>query len=518
MRGTAQGASGLKTVWAMWSRRKLLATMVFVGGFAGALTVAASLPSIYRAAATVLVERQEVAESLVRPSVTGELDTRLQTISQEILSRARLETLVERFDLYPDMRRRLPIDAAIERARRDIHIELREVKGVESAAAGHGPTIGFTVTFRGRTPRTTAEVANALASSYVQENLKIRDRMATDTAQFLKVQLDETQRRLDEAERRISEYKRRHLGELPEQLSVNLAMLERLNSQLALNSDKQMRAIERRDQLARQLAFGGSLNAAEAEADPELRLARLRFELARMQRLYSPKYPDVVRLKAEIAAAEEQLSRTHGRGAAAAARERSSGDLDGELNGLKAEEQRLRRAIADYQRRVDVAPELEQDFQGMARDYRNTKETYDSMLKRYQDAQVAEDMERRRSREEFRLLDAALPPREPWAPNRMRVLLLGLLLSVAATAVAVALAEQFDTSFHTVDDLRAFTKIPVLATIPCLVSATDADRRRRRRQLAAVSIPLALALVVLASYRFAHGNEQLVWMLSHGAS
>ena len=154
----------------------------------------------------------------------------------------------------------------------------------------------------------------------------------------------------------------------------------------------------------------------------------------------------------------------------------------------------------------------------MSRDYRTTKELYDSLVKRYQDAQVAQDMERSRSGTEFRLLDPAIPPREPSAPNRIRLAFLAALFSLGAAAAAVVLAEHLDTSFHTVDDLRTFTPIPVLATIPRIASAADADQRRRRLRLAAVSIPLGLALLVLASYHLAHGNEQLVWMLSRGAS
>ena len=154
----------------------------------------------------------------------------------------------------------------------------------------------------------------------------------------------------------------------------------------------------------------------------------------------------------------------------------------------------------------------------MSRDYRTTKELYDSMLKRYEDAQVAQDMERSRSGEEFRLLDPAVPGRMPSAPNRARLALLGALFSLGASAAAVMLAEHLDTSFHTVDDLRAFTRVPVLARIPRLVSTADAVERGRRLRLAVVSIPLGLALIVLASYHVAHGNDQLVRLLSPGAS
>jgi len=508
---SGQGASGLDLALAMWSRRKLLATLVFTGTLVGAITIVASLPSIYRAAATVLVERQQVAETFVRSSVTGELETRLQTISQETLSRARLEALIERFGLYPEARR-VSREAAIERARRDIQVELR---GVEPTG-GRGATIAFAVSFRGRVPETVAQVANALASFYVEQNLKLREQQASDTTQFLKVQLDETRRRLDAEEERIGDFKRRHVGELPEQVAVNQATLQRLNAQLTLNNDRQLRVIERRAALAGAEPAGGT-----DSPDPAVRLARLRLELARLQGLYSDKYPDVIRVKAEIAAIEQQLADPGASvpvAPAAGGRPKPLIGADAELSALKTEEQGLRRAIAAAERRVETAPEREQELQEMSRDYRATKELYDSLVKRYQDAQVAQDMERSRSGTEFRLLDPAIPPREPSAPNRIRLAFLAALFSLGAAAAAVVLAEHLDTSFHTVDDLRTFTPIPVLATIPRIANAADAAQRRRRLRLAAVSIPLGLALLVLASYHLAHGNEQLVWMLSRGAS
>jgi len=517
MPSSAHGASALDLALAMWRRRKFLALLIFVGTLAGALTVAASLPSFYRSAATILVQRQQVAETFVRSSVTGEMDARLQTISQEILSRARLEALVERFNLYPDLRRRPGFrEAAVEQARRDIQVEL---KGVE-ATGGRSATIAFAVSFRGRDPDTVAQVANALASFYVQENLQIRERQATDTAQFLKAQLDETKSRLDAEEQRVGAFKRSHLGELPEQVGVNMATLERLNAQLTLNNDSQLRAVERRAALARQLG-GAEPSGVAGSMDPAARLYLLQLELAKMRRLFSEKYPDVIRLKAEIAATQQQLAEAPPPASAeraGPAPQTSPGLLDPELSALKAEEQRLRRAIADYQRRIEVAPQRDQELQEMSRDYRTTKDLYDSMLKRYQDAQIAQDMERSQSGGEFRLLDAAIPARAPSAPNRDRLALLGALVALGAAAAGVALAEHLDTSFHTVDDLRAFSRIPVLATIPRMLIAADATERRRRLRLAAVSVPLGLALVVLASYHFAHGNEQLVRMLSRGAS
>src|SRR5438093_11055692 len=309
---TAKGA-GLDGLLAVWSRRKWLAILAFVFPMSAAASLLAFLPNIYRSTATVLVDRQQVPESFVRPTGTSALGTRLQTISQEILSRSRLEALITRFGLYSDLRSRVSAEEVIERMRGDIKLEL---KGVE-ARGQREATVAFAIKYLGGDPQTVAQVTNTLASFYIEENLKVRERQATGTAEFLKVQLEETKKRLDDQERLVSEFKRRYVGELPQQTETNLATLERLRIQLRLNSDNQTRAMALRAALASQLAEAESLlatppgmpggPAAPAESS-ELRLTRLKEDLTRLRTQFSEKYPDVVLLAGEIAALEREVA------------------------------------------------------------------------------------------------------------------------------------------------------------------------------------------------------------------
>src|SRR5437867_11559937 len=230
---TPRKGAGVELATAVWSRRKWLAIVTFAAPFSVAVGGVTSLPDIYQATATVLVDRQQVPETFVQPTVTSALETRLQTISQEILSRSRLEALITRFGLYQDFKKRVSPEEVIERMRGDIKLEL---KGVE-ARGQREATIAFAIRYLGSDPQTVALVTNTLASFYIEENLKVRERQATGTAEFLKVQLGETKRRLDEQELRVSAFKRRYLGELPQQMETNLATLERFHMQLRLNSD-----------------------------------------------------------------------------------------------------------------------------------------------------------------------------------------------------------------------------------------------------------------------------------------
>lgn len=488
-----------------------------------AVSVILFMPRIYQANVTVLVDRQQVPESLVQPTVTSALETRLQTISREILSRSRLEALIERFQLYPDLIGRLPLEDVIERMRAAIDLEMQAVH-----IKGGQATVAFTLSYRGTDPDVVALVANTLASFYVEEDLKVRERQATGTAEFLGIQLAETKARLDEQERRVSEFRRRHLGELPQQMEMNLATLERLRLDLRLNADNQTRALERRNALESQLAEARSLASPSGAVEPpEARLTRLHGELTRLRTRYTEKHPDVIATMAEVAALERQLAATDPQPAPGAEpRPRTAYELrlrealretEAEAKILKEEELRLKAAIASYQQRVERTPQREQEFKELARDYDTTRELYQSLLKRHEEAQIAESMEQHQKGEQFRILDAAVPPRTPVA-NRLRLLAIAVVLSLGLGVAAVALAEHLDTSFHSADDLRRFSTAPVLVSIPWILTAADRRRQRARRCMGMALGCLGLVALVGASYVAAHGNEQVARLLARGSS
>ena len=534
---TRKGA-GLDTLLEVWSRRKWLAILAFAFPLAAGVSLTAFLPNIYRSTATVLVDRQQIPETFVQATVTSALETRLHTISQEILSRSRLEALVSRFGLYADLRQRVAAEDVIERMRKDIRLEL---KGAETRGQREA-TVAFTISYQGGDPTTVALVTNTLASFYIEENLKARERQAAGTAEFLKAQLAETKQRLDEQEQRVSEFKRRHIGELPQQMEANLGTLERLHTQLRLNADNQTRATERRQALSNQLAEAESLLATPALAASvgvsgrppsrsetlEARLAKSKEELAKLRTRFSDKYPDVVLLAAEISALERELADAESRDPKREEKalpqatpltpyvlrlKEALSEVEGETKVLKGEDKRLHDAIATYQGRIENVPKREQEFRELSRDYESTRELYQSLLKRSEEAQLAESMEQRQKGEQFRVLDPAVPKPKPAAPNRVQLFVIVLLGSLGLAAGAVVLAEKIDTSFHTIDDLRAFSPVPVLVSIPLIVTHTDRRRRRWHLQLGASAAFVGLVAIVGLAYFAANGNEQLVSLM-----
>jgi succinoglycan biosynthesis transport protein ExoP len=502
-------------------RRKWVALLVFAAVFGAATGIALSLPDIYRATATVLVERQQVSEVFVTPSVTAELETRIQTIEQQVMSRTRLTELISRLNLYPEARKKAPIEALVNRMRRDIRLEL---KGVEQRMTGRNATIAFTISYSGRSPGTVATVANALAGLYVEENTKTREGQAAETAAFLKSQLDEVKQQLDAQEGRSSAFKLSHIGELPQQVEANLASLERLNTQLRLNGENQIRGIDRRERLEKQLAdveSAGAKPAAVIIAAPPAQLATLKQQLQELLSHFTDAYPEVIRLRHEIATLEQRVPEDGSLSPPplqdpTPRLKQAIADADAELAALKAEELSLRHAITGYELRVENVPKRQEEFQALSRDYDTTKQRYDTLLKRYEEAQLAESLEQGKKVEQFRILDSAMPPRDPAAPDHLRLLVMGFIAALGLAAGAVVAAEKLNTAFHHIDDLRAFVSSRTVVRVPLILTAADRRRRRLRFAVVAVSAVVALTLIVAGSHYLASGNEQMARLMERG--
>jgi polysaccharide chain length determinant protein (PEP-CTERM system associated) len=532
--------------WKIWNRRRGLALLAFALPLAAAAGVITSLPKLYRTTATVLVERQIVPESYVRSTVTSELEGRLFAVSQEIFSRARLEALITEFDLYAKWKGRTSTGDLVKRMRSDISLESQ---GGATRRGATGGAIAFTLSFRGTDPETVVLVTNRLADFFIQENLKVRGRQASGTEELIQLQLDATKKRLAEQERQLSDYKKRYPGQLPQHTESNLAMLDRLNAQLHLNNDNLTRALTRRENLLRETAAAPAPGAATATssavgpaaaAGPTgamLRLNQLRQQLAELRIQFTDKYPDIARVKGEIANLQEELG---GAGSTEAVEPSSSARpapvepdpppppsplelqrrdalaaVDTDIKILKGEEAGLRASIADYRSRVENAPRREQEFQQLFRDHDTTNELYKALLRRLDEAQIAGRMESRQHAEHFRTLEPALPPDGPWGPRRRLLLMASLALSLGCSVAAVMLAERLDMSFHTMGELRAFSRMPVFS-IARIVTPAVQRRRWRRRWLATCGSAVAISAIFWTCRAIALGNEPLLYLIATG--
>src|SRR5439155_12805985 len=249
---TSRPGRRLEAGLAIWHRRKWLATLVFLILVAATIGIAFTLPDMYQSTVTVLVDHPQVTGDFAAQAASAaELETRLRTIMQRILSRSALYDLAIRFDLYPELRSRGTEEEVVARVRRDIGMEFQEIRDMVSWRTA---TIALNLSYVGRNPETVAQVTNALATLYVEENARLREQQTAGTTEFLRTQLHDAKQQLDAQEQQITAFKQRHIGELPEEQMVNLAALERLSAKLRAVGDLEVQGMARRDELAKQLA------------------------------------------------------------------------------------------------------------------------------------------------------------------------------------------------------------------------------------------------------------------------
>ena len=536
---------GLATVLEVVRRRRILALLPCLFVLAAAASIALFLPSLWTAKATVLVTRQEIPEALVRSTLSTDPEARLMTLTHETLDTPRLTKIIEDNNLYPAMRRSRSMTDVVERMRKDIKVDVQDEK---ERRGREWRSLVFTVAYTATDPSVAANVTNTLASLFSAENRRQREEQAVGATQFFETQLQELRTRLAGQEQRITAYKEQHLGELPEQREVNLRTLERLQQQLQLAHENNRRASERRQMITQSmndldLASAMTGTGPGALAGPPdsaaARLAILRNELAALQTTYSDKYPDVIQMKEQIRILERRAVDEDKKLAAApkatpnAPASRQARDLrlagqnpyvlslmqqldqaSVEAKASADEITNLNRQIGVYQRRIEMTPKREQELALITRDYETTRDLFRSLLAKRGEADVAADLEQRQKGETFRVIEPATLPERPAGPNRLRLLLVGVALALGAAGVAVILAEQVDTSYRRVDEVRATAGVPVLSTIPRIVTETDRLGALRQRRLAVVAVTAGLMLVIGTSFVVAHNNQSLVSLLT----
>ena len=526
-------------------RRALMAAVAFTTVIAAAIAFAVYLPDLYKASAIVTIERP-LPDGVIRPTVSNELESRLYQIRQEVLSRERLTGLIKRFNLYPELRRKAGFEDVLNQAREDIHWE---ANGPEQVS-GRAKTVAFTLTYTGTEQRTVADVTNAIAQFFVEHNSAIRAGEARRAVQLLEEQMKTAKQQTDIQEARLRDFTLRNQAQLPQAAGVAMAAYQSLADELRRNLDDQRRNMDAREKLLEGLEDASTVAAAakgvlasdpagvplsKELAEARERLAQARKDLSEAERKgFTASHPEIIGANSRIATAEKevqdqqardlaaykarqatdaerQLSSTPQNLAALPRSKRSIKDFDDELTRLRADEKDLKQRIAVLQQRFDSTPGVQEGYLQAQREYSSAKENYDVLVRKFDEARLAESVEAGHQGENFRILDSAVAPEGPSAPNRLRLLLMGLLLAFAAMAGAVVLAEQFDTSFHSVDEVREFTAVPVLATIP-QIGATP-RRGWARATLGTASAVAAVAVVATLSAYLAHGNDTLVRLL-----
>ena len=518
-----------------WRHRWLLALPLLVTGV-GATLYAYSLPARWMSTALIQVVPQRVPESYVRSTITARIEDRLESIRQLILSRTRLEALIQEFNLYPEQRAAGLMQDVVDHMRNaDIRTEI--VKGDV-----------FQVSYESGNPRLAMRVTERLAGLFIEENLRDRAALALSSSRFLEGQLGQVRQRLEETEKKLAAYRRNYAGQLPDQVETNLSAVASAQMQLQNIMQGLAQARDRRLLVQRQIADvmqGPGDSSAPAPVSPNAdpgsvstsgtaadQLEAARRQVAQMELRLKPEHPDMIRArraltelerKAEQESLQQPLSPTASSPAmvnpADTARRNRVRDLQAELQSLdrqiasyQSEEARVRGLAGTYQSRVEAAPMRETELIALTRDYQTISQQYSQLLAKNEDAKMAADLEQRQSGEQFRLLEPARMPERPFSPNRPRLMFMGVALGVAFGCALVLLLEYRDRSLRTDEDVMLALALPVLAVIPRMTNRRERSATRRRNYVIAAAGAMMVACVgVIYVWRFVQWRELVPW-------
>jgi polysaccharide chain length determinant protein (PEP-CTERM system associated) len=502
-------------ILAMIRRRTwvIAAPVVLLGLATGAILD--RLPDRYRSSTLIMVVPQRVPESYVRATVTTRIEDRLQSISQQLLSRTRLERIIRDYGLYERARQTAPMEDVVERMRADIQVQV--VKGD-----------AFRLSYVADVPVIAQKVTERLASLLIEESLRDREVLAEATNEFLETQLEDARRRLVEQEKQVEQYRERNSGALPSQLQSNLQVVQNLQTQLqgvvdSTNRDRDRRLVLERTVMEIESAATVPAPApgeAAVEGSPEAKLAAVRQSLASMETRLKPQHPDIISakmlirdLEAEVAARAQAVPGLKPlppiQSIDPAQRKRVE-SLKAEMLMIDlqiADKEQRRRKLADqigqYDQRIAAVPARESELSSLTRDYETLQKVYTDLLSKREQSKVAANLERRQIGEHFSVLDPARLPEKPFSPNRPLLLLAGLGAGLGLGLALAGWLEFRDTSLRSETDISAALQLPMLAVVP--VIRTARERRRRRLRLIAVSLT-ASTLALMVAF--------LVWKLS----
>ncbi len=496
----------------IWARRWLVLVSAAIAA-AASVFVSRLLPDKYRAETLILAAGQSMSNDYVRMTVASETRTKdsFPSISQEILSRSRLERIIQEFGLYPEIRRTKPMEVAVDYMR--TQIEIKTIEGSET----------FRVSYEATDPVIATKVAERLTSFFIEENSRDRTALAAQTSAFLESQLEDARLRLVEQERRLEAYRLKYGPELPTQLQSNLQVIQNTQAQIQSLGEGINRLSDRRLLVARQLADLQSeqyladpatvvTGAAGTSASAQLESAQL--ELRSLERRLTPQHPDLARQRQLVADLENQVRKEAAASKSESpstpptpveiARRNKVKELQAEVESLDrqiaanvSEVNDRRSALDDYQKRVEAVPTRESELTAITSDYDTLQSIYRQLLAKKEDSKIAENLEHRQVIEQFKVLDPPHQPARPFSPNRRLIDAAGALAGLGLGIVMAVVLGYLDRRIKVEADLRAVIDVPVFALIPAIV--TTRERRKERWKHAAVSMALLTVFVVCAT-------------------
>jgi len=458
------------------------------------------LPTIYRSGTLILVEQPSVPEVFVPSNVNDDLQNRLDSITQQILSRTRLLQIISQFHLYEKQRGRAwSDDEKVDQMRKDIDIELVRSDDRKLSA--------FNIYYSSRDPELAQKTTNELAQLFIRANIEARQEQSKNTTEFLETQLEEARKSLAEQEARVREFKDKHLGELPSQSQFNLQVMTGLQNQIQSEQDALGRAQQQQTYLDSLLTQYKAIDKVGKTADGsslglpaiEKQLDAARAQLTDLLSRYTEKHPDVRKLKEQIASLERTRQQLLASGSSKSTDEAVATtatdirdmtpkmELQSQLKANQIEITNRQRTIRElqgqlgmYQARLNSAPVREQEYADITRDYNQSRANYESLLAKKNQSEMATNLEKTQQGQRFTMLDPPNLPTKPYSPNRLKLAGIALVIGLMLGGGLAGAAEYTDSRLHSERELHKLVSADIIADVPTIMTPSEeADARRQ---------------------------------------
>ncbi len=506
------------------------------------------LPAIYESTSLLTVKPPTISSNLVASLTNEDLSQRLQTINQEVLSRSSLEPMVQKYDLYKAERQSgMPMELVVEKMYKNIKVDLED-SGSEKVAA-------FRIKYRDRDPQAARNVTAELASKYVNAQVQTQTEIAESTKDLFERQLAEKKTAMDELERQRLEIMTQNVATLPESEQGLVAQLGGLRDREANIMKEKDSLMNERGRLSdsigannRQMALIEDFGQKETQdtvrsiADPESspaygelikRRADLNAQLDNLLKVYKEKHPAVIAKQSEIARVNEEFEglRKNADKRVATATQSSGRKAELQKRSLELENQRIQSQIGQIEKqlstkdgeirqnaaevaaleaRINAVPSVKVALEGVTAQYQSAKQTYDEILKKKNEAETVVGVETNAQGETIRVQDPANIPQSPVAPKKFVLTLVGAGVGLFFGLIMTAFSEvpRF-FRIQSIEDAKHYTGLPVLASVPPLLSNAEKAWIRRSGWLklgaaavAAIGVIPVIILILQATRLF----------------
>lgn len=444
--------------------------------------------------ATVMVEAQKVPDSYVQPIITSDFTQRIQSLSQQVVSPARLRLMIDSLNLNfgrPEEENKLiseiPQNTTVEPVITSLSAAGLSGAKKKKPSATDEPVPGFTVTYTNSNAARAQKICAALSQAIVDENLKSRGDVARATTQFLSRQVEEAKRALDDQDGKLANFKRQYMGQLPGDSDNNMRMLLSLNSQLDATTQTLSRAQQDKayteSMLAQQISVWKSTQSSTNPQTLEQQLTQLQSQLLQLQARYTDDYPDVIKTKADINEVQKKLKEINAAAANASdSTEKANAAEPSEVRQLRlqihqyqgvieqatSDQKRLQGQIGVYQSRTAMSPNVEEQYKLLTRDNDNAQAFYKDLLTKKSSSELGVSMEDQQQGEQMSVLASAVLPDSQSFPNRPIFAAVGLGAGLAVGLILAVFLEFSDKSIRTEKDAAAVMDLPLLISVPWL--------------------------------------------------